>query len=116
MTIHNEFVLPIPEPLIDQLADRVADKVIARLRPVLEKSMATPARIPELDINRHLPTFLRLRDIVGRLGVSRSTVYKWVDEGRFPESVSLGGRAVAWRRIDVEAWEADPGGYRLCRG
>jgi hypothetical protein len=64
MSIHNDFVLPIPEVLIDQLADRVTEKVIAKLRPHLEKAMATPARAPEPDPDRPLlPTFLRLRDL-----------------------------------------------------
>ncbi|MDB4542669.1 AlpA family transcriptional regulator [bacterium] len=109
--MHNELLLPIPEYLIDQLADRVADKVVARLRHTLETFAANRAKPAEPDPEGPLPTFLRLRDIVDRLGVSRSTVYKWIDEGRFPESVSLGGRAVAWRRVDVEIWETDPLSY-----
>jgi prophage regulatory protein len=105
MSIHNEVLLPIPEILIDQIADRVADKVIARLRPHLDRSVPTPAQPVEPDPDRPLPTFLRLRDLVDRLGVSRSTIYKWIDERRSPQSVSLGGRAVAWRRVEIEAWQ-----------
>jgi len=104
-------VLPIPELLIDQLADRVADKVIARLRPLLEKPAVIPAKPVKPQPDRPLPTFLRLRDIAERVGVSRATIYRWVKEGRFPESVSLGEQSVAWRRVEIEAWEADPSGY-----
>jgi hypothetical protein len=77
MSNHTEFVLPIPELLIDQLADRVADKVIDRPRPQLEKPAVIPARSAEPDPDRLMPTFLRLRDIVDRLGVSRATIYRW---------------------------------------
>ena len=104
----TDLLLQIPEAVIDQLADRVAAKVIARLRPLLEKSVATPARTREPDPDRPLPTFLRLRDIVERTGLARSTIYSRVNEGRFPASVSLGGSSVAWRRVDVEEWERDP--------
>ena len=113
MTTDKQYILPIPESLIDQIADRVAEKVITKMRPQLVKLAPAPAPAPreEPDPNRPLPIFLRLRDLVDRLGVSRSTIYKWVEEGRFPKSVSLGGRAVAWRRLHVEEWEADPCNY-----
>ena len=111
MSIHTDLVIPIPANIIDQLAEEVAVKVIARLRPLLEKSRPEPAIPVHHDPDRPLSTFLRLRDVVERTGLARSTIYGRVSEGRFPESVSLGGRSVAWRRVDVERWEADPGGY-----
>jgi len=111
MSIHTDLSLSIPAVVIDQIAEEVAAKVIARLRPMLEKPVAAPARTREPDLDRPLPTFLRIRDIVDRLGVCRATVYRWVNEGRFPSSVSLGSNSVAWRRVDIEEWERDPGGW-----
>ena len=66
MSIHNDFVLPVPEALIDQLADRVADKVIDRLRPILEKPAVIPAKPVKPQPDRPLPTFLRLRALAER--------------------------------------------------
>ncbi|MDR3411824.1 MAG: AlpA family phage regulatory protein, partial [Formivibrio sp.] len=39
---------------------------------------------------------LRLPNVLDRTGLSRSTVYQRVSEGRFPRPVSLGDRAVGW--------------------
>ncbi|MGD0632379.1 MAG: AlpA family phage regulatory protein [Terracidiphilus sp.] len=39
---------------------------------------------------------LRLPVVLDRTGLSRSTVYLRVTEGRFPRPVSLGARAVGW--------------------
>ena len=47
---------------------------------------------------------IRVRDVVERIGVSRSTLYQWVSEGRFPPSIPLGARAVGWREADVDEW------------
>ena len=47
---------------------------------------------------------LRLPDVLARVGVSRSTLYLWVSKGRFPASIPLGERAVAWLESDVIAW------------
>ena len=113
MPVYNEYNLPIPDALIDQIAERVAEKVIARIRPHPVKTASEPVPRVEPDPDRPLPTFLRLSDLVERLGVSRSTIYKWVEEGRFPKSVSLGGRSVAWRRVDVETWEESPERYSV---
>jgi prophage regulatory protein len=47
---------------------------------------------------------LRLPNVLDRTGLSRSTVYQWVSEGRFPKPVSLGARAVGWVESDIEEW------------
>ncbi|PSV87507.1 AlpA family phage regulatory protein [Photobacterium leiognathi] len=35
-------------------------------------------------------------------GLDRSSNYKFIEDGRFPKSVSLGDRAVAWVEAEVE--------------
>jgi len=47
---------------------------------------------------------LRLPNVLDRTGLSRSTVYQRVSEGRFPRPVSLGDRAVGWVESDIEEW------------
>jgi prophage regulatory protein len=47
---------------------------------------------------------LRLPSVLDRTGLSRSTVYLRVTEGRFPRPVSLGARAVGWIETEVEEW------------
>jgi len=49
---------------------------------------------------------LRLPIVLDRTGLSRSTVYQRVTEGRFPRPVSLGARAVGWIETEVEEWIA----------
>ncbi|MCS6178916.1 helix-turn-helix transcriptional regulator [Shewanella baltica] len=47
---------------------------------------------------------IRLKDVIGCTGLSRSTIYKYIDEGIFPKSVSLGDRAVAWVESEIQEW------------
>lgn len=37
-------------------------------------------------------------------GLSRSTIYTYIDKGIFPQNVSLGGRCVAWVESEILAW------------
>ena len=48
--------------------------------------------------------FLRLPEVIARTGLSRSTIYVRLEQGRFPRPVSLGGRAVGWIEAEVEEW------------
>ncbi len=48
--------------------------------------------------------FLRLPEVMARTGLSRSTIYVRLDQGRFPRPVSLGGRAVGWIEAEVDEW------------
>jgi len=49
---------------------------------------------------------LRLPAVKTRTGLSRSTIYLRVAEGRFPKPISLGARAVGWVDAEVETWLA----------
>ena len=48
--------------------------------------------------------FLRLPEVLERTGLSRSTIYVRLAAGRFPQPVSLGGRAVGWIEAEVDEW------------
>jgi prophage regulatory protein len=49
-------------------------------------------------------TILRLPDVKRSTGLSRSTIYLRIAQGRFPKPVSLGGRAVGWLEAEVQQW------------
>jgi prophage regulatory protein len=51
-----------------------------------------------------LPEILRRKDIEKRFGLSRSTIYAMMADGRFPKPVKLGHRAVGWRSEDLLTW------------
>ena len=48
--------------------------------------------------------FLRLPEVMARTGLSRSTIYVRLEQGRFPRPVSLGGRAVGWIESEIDEW------------
>lgn len=39
--------------------------------------------------------------------LSRSTIYLRISKDEFPSPISLGGRAVGWLELDVNAWLAE---------
>lgn len=47
---------------------------------------------------------LRLKEVMDKTGLSRSTLYKYIEQGHFPKSVPLGGRAVGWVESEVDDW------------
>ncbi|MBT9161176.1 MAG: hypothetical protein DDT26_02480 [Dehalococcoidia bacterium] len=51
-------------------------------------------------------TFLRIHDVLSRVGVSRSTWLGWVKQGEAPKPIRLGPSAhlVAWLESDVRSW------------
>lgn len=51
-------------------------------------------------------TILRLKPVLSRIGLSRSTLYLRIAHGVFTHPVSLGGRAVGWPAHEVAALNA----------
>lgn len=50
--------------------------------------------------------FIRLPQVLGIAGISRSGIYSAIKAGTFPAPIKLGARAVAWLSSDLEAWVA----------
>lgn len=50
------------------------------------------------------PQIMRRKDLEKRLGISRSSIYLMMSEGRFPKPIKLGRRAVGWRVDDIQTW------------
>lgn len=46
----------------------------------------------------------RLPQVIEVTGLGRSSIYRLAKEGRFPPSVRIGDRAVAWRASEIEEW------------
>jgi prophage regulatory protein len=47
---------------------------------------------------------LRRPAVEARTGLSRSTIYSMMAEGRFPKPVRLGKRAVGWMESAISDW------------
>jgi len=69
------------------------------------------ARSPDLT-PPFTPAFLRTRDVLRITSLSRATLYRRVNAGRFPAPVHLGGRACGWPVGAIQDWIRDPEGYR----
>ena len=50
---------------------------------------------------------IRIKEVQYRTGLGRSTIYRWMAQGKFPKSIRLGGQAVAWVEAELESWLAD---------
>lgn len=51
---------------------------------------------------------LRLNTVLDRTGLSRSTLYRKVENGTFPAQVQIAARCVGWRESAVIEWMRNP--------
>jgi prophage regulatory protein len=51
--------------------------------------------------------YLRIKDLVKRVPVAKSTIWLWVSDGRFPAPVKLSERVTAWPVSSIERWESE---------
>jgi len=54
-----------------------------------------------------MTTFLRLPTVIKRTGLKRSSIYAFMQAGKFPVQIPLGERAVGWKESDVDQWIED---------
>lgn len=55
---------------------------------------------------------LRIRTVLQRTGLSRSTLYRKIQDGTFPRQVQISIHGAGWRESEVGRWIADPMSYR----
>jgi prophage regulatory protein len=55
-----------------------------------------------------LERILRLKSVLERTGLSRSTLYRKVQARTFPKPLKISERCIGWRESDVESWLQSP--------
>jgi prophage regulatory protein len=63
-------------------------------------------------IDRHTDNLMLFREVKPRVKLSRTTIYRRIAAGTFPASEPISAGLVAWRESDINAWLADPMGWR----
>ncbi|WP_345843142.1 AlpA family transcriptional regulator [Shewanella algae] len=48
--------------------------------------------------------FIKLKEVLNLTALSRASVYRLMNDGKFPVSVSLGERSVGWVEEEVLNW------------
>ncbi|HSF12107.1 MAG TPA: AlpA family phage regulatory protein [Erythrobacter sp.] len=62
--------------------------------------------MPDLD------RIIRIRTVLARTGLSRSTLYRKMNEGTFPKQVRISEYCSGWRESAINRWIEDPVGWR----
>ncbi|WP_375049481.1 helix-turn-helix transcriptional regulator [Bradyrhizobium sp. 8-10B] len=57
------------------------------------------------DNNQTPRKMLNLKQVLAIVPFSRSTIYREMEEGRFPKAREIAPRRIAWYEDDVTAWQ-----------
>ncbi len=63
--------------------------------------------------DRSRDNFMRLADVKQRTRLSRTTIYRRIAAGTFPEPTPISDGLVAWYESDIDAWVANPMGWKV---
>ena len=55
---------------------------------------------------------IRLKTVLDRTGLSRSTIYRKIAEGTFPSQVKISVHGSGWHESAINRWIADPVHYQ----
>jgi prophage regulatory protein len=56
---------------------------------------------------------VRLKTVLNRTGLSRSTLYRKINEGTFPPQIRISINGTGWRESELNQWIANPVAYRI---
>lgn len=51
---------------------------------------------------------LRINTVLDRTGLSRSTMYRKMENGTFPKNIRISTRCAGWRESAINAWLRNP--------
>lgn len=54
---------------------------------------------------------IRLKTVLARTGLSRSTIYRKIRNGSFPAQEKISIRSSGWRESAINEWVADPAAW-----
>ena len=55
-------------------------------------------------VTEPLDKLLTIKQVTAQTGLSRSTIYRRMQEGEFPKPKRIGPRATRWRESQLRAW------------
>ena len=57
-----------------------------------------------LETNNYIERIIRVSELSLILGVSETTIWRWRQDGSFPNPISLGPKLIGWRSQTVNEW------------
>ena len=108
------FVVRCPLPLFLRLRS-LSLKTLLRGRstsPILGSWGANDCQRMELHPMSEHERIIRLKTVLARTGLSRSTMYRKIAEGTFPCQIKISVHGAGWRESAVNRWIADPVAFR----
>lgn len=84
-------------PFLDVVAEMLADRIAERLAEVLPKPFMTVVPVSKAE-------YMTTKTAAKELGVGVSTLEMWRTKGKGPTWIKVGGSAVRYSRVDLDAW------------
>lgn len=60
----------------------------------------------------NLEKIIRLRTVLDRTGLSRSTMYRKMKDGTFPKRIPISIHGAGWYESAINQWIANPAAFR----
>ena len=86
------------------LTEAQQDVVRLITRQAVEEYVRQTKSVQRESNYNHPNRIIRLKEVITLTGLSRSTVYKLMNEQRFPSSIKLGPSSTGWRINDIQNW------------
>lgn len=62
--------------------------------------------VNEVSQQPKLQKWIRIKEVMSLTSLSRPTIYRLMKSGKFPKSVTIGSKTIAWRESDLLVWQA----------
>ena len=90
----------MPNKIIAPATKETSSNLNPKRREAQEKNMTA--------LNQQTTKLLyRLTDVKHRVGVSSSSIWAWVKQGKFPKPHKISDNVTAWSAADVDRWVAE---------
>ncbi len=100
------------------LASKFLESVLersTRKADLVPGSPVQPQQVETHPVSEIERIIIRLRTVLDRTGLSRTTLYRKIGEGTFPRQVPISVNGAGWYESAANRWIADPRGYRETR-
>lgn len=62
-------------------------------------------------MNHTQDSIIRLKMVMQRTGLTRSTIYRKINDGTFPRQIRLSTNCIGWYESAINRWIANPGAF-----